>query len=120
MTYLILLGPDLDRVRARSFCPIRSWTLSTMRRKGERTVNHRKAQYPHAVDIPILGSGWWQDLNRIIEAAEALPASGKQWGHQTRGSKGDPQYRCRVGTKRPEDADAIARQFEALGARRVR
>ena len=91
-----------------------------MVRKGERTTKRREADYPHAVDVPIPGSGLRHDLNRIIKAADALPGGGEQWGHQTRGPKGDPEYWCRVGAKLPEDADSIAQAFAHLGARRVR
>lgn len=92
--------------------------IPAMPHKGQRTNKHRDADHAYAVDIPIPGNGLGQNLNRIIAEADAL--GGEQWGHMTRGPKGDPQRWCRVGLKRPEDADLLARKFEALGARRAR
>jgi hypothetical protein len=89
-----------------------------MPHKGQRTNKHRDADFPYAVDIPIPGTGLGENLNRIVAAAAEL--GGEEWGHMTRAPNGDPQRWCRVGTKRPEDADLLARKFEGLGARRVR
>jgi hypothetical protein len=91
-----------------------------MAHKGMRMNKHREADNPFAVDIPIGGNGLGQNLNRICEAAAALPGGAEEWGHGTRATDGRPQRWCRVGTKVAEDADALAAQFSHIGARRVR
>ena len=91
-----------------------------MPHNGQRTDKQREADYPHAVDIPIPGSGLGQILNNIIGAKRTLLGGAESWGHMTRGAKGDPQRWCRVGTKLPADADRIAGLFSHLDARRVR
>jgi len=90
------------------------------RYKSQRTDRHREADHPHAVDIPIPGSGLGQNLNNIIAAAATLPGGAETWGHMTPGPKGDPQRWCRIGTKVPADADRMAALFSHLEARRVR
>jgi hypothetical protein len=89
-------------------------------RKGERTDKHREAAYPHAVDIPIVGNGLGQNLNRILTETLSCAGGAEQWSHRTRKPNGDPLYWCRVGTKLPEDADRFAEMFGRLGAVRVR
>jgi hypothetical protein len=91
-----------------------------MAHNGARTNKHREADHPYAVDIPIVGDGLGQNLNRIVAAAKALPGGAEEWGHRTRQPDGTPQYWSRVGTKLAEDADRFAAEFFRLGARRVR
>ena len=91
-----------------------------VRHRGQRTDEHREADHPHAVDIPIPGDGLGQNLNNIIAAAKILPGGAETWKHMTRGLKGEPQRWCRVGTKLPVDADKMASLFTYLGALRVR
>jgi hypothetical protein len=88
--------------------------------KGQRTNKHREADYPFAVDTPIPAGGLGQKLNLMIDALRPLGAEAEIWSHMVRGPRGDPQCYSRAGFKSAQGADAFARTFGYLGARRVR
>jgi hypothetical protein len=91
-----------------------------VRHKGARTNQHREAAYPYAVDIPIVGDGLGQNLNRICHVVLACPGGADHWGFRSRLPDGTPEDWARIGAKLAADADAFAAQFAYLNARRVR
>jgi hypothetical protein len=91
-----------------------------MAHKGQRTNKHREAEHPCVVDIPIRPGGLGQNIDLIERAVKAAPGGGERWGYRTWDERFNPSEWCRIGLKRPEDADAIAARFAHIGARRVR
>jgi hypothetical protein len=89
-------------------------------RKGERTKKQREAEYPFAVDIPIVGNGLGQNIGLIDAAAKACKAGAETWSTRTRAADGTPTDWRRIGTKAVADAESIAGKFSYLNARRVR
>ena len=80
----------------------------------------RESRYPHAVDIPASVGGQQEHLKLIVTWVNALPGGADQWRYMVRAPNGDSEPWCRIGTTLPDDADALAKRFERLGAHRVR
>jgi hypothetical protein len=69
----------------------RQW-LATRARGRTSTA---RPPIPYAVDIPIVGDGLGQNLNRICDLVRACPGGADEWGFRSRLPDGTPEYWAR-------------------------